>query len=150
MSKNKNQNKNQAKNQTNLEERNRQLVNALYEQKLVKPTCSDCENYYSVLAEILVKRGFEQEGFDRELHKCEEKMKKCLEDSANPYFLWLVHNCQATWLSTPVDVATPGSEDYDTWSYYMYSNDVKAYIITVNEKVEKVAYPKCLEVLRKK
>lgn len=52
MSKNKNQNKNQAKNQTNLEERNRQLVNALYEQKLVKPTCSDCENYYSVLAEI--------------------------------------------------------------------------------------------------
>ena len=85
MSKNKNQNKNQAKNQTNLEERNRQLVNALYEQKLVKPTCSDCENYYSVLAEILVKRGFEQEGFDRELHKCEEKMKKCFEDSANPY-----------------------------------------------------------------
>ena len=32
----------------------------------------------------------------------------------------------------------------------MYSNDVKAYLITVNEKVEKVAYPKCLEVLRKK
>lgn len=38
MSKNKNQNKNQ----TSYEEQNRQLVDALYEQKLVKPTCSDC------------------------------------------------------------------------------------------------------------
>lgn len=36
MSKNKNQNKNQ----TSYEEQNRQLVDALYEQKLVKPTCS--------------------------------------------------------------------------------------------------------------
>ena len=78
------------------------------------------------------------------------KKQMLLADSGNPYFLWLVHNCQACWLSTPVDVATPGSEDYDTWSYYMYSNDVKAYLITVNEKVEKVAYPKCLEVLREK
>lgn len=102
------------------------------------------------MAAILTKRGFEQEAFERELHKYDEKMKESLEDSANPYFLWLVHNCQACWLSTPVDVATPGSEDYDTWSYYMYSNDVKAYLITVNEKVEKVAYPKCLEVLQKK
>lgn len=142
--------KSQNKSLTNYEEQNRQLVNALYEQKLVKPTCSDCEDYFSAMVSILTKRGFEQESFERELRKCEEKMKKCLEDSANQYFLWLVHNCQATWLSTPVDVATPGSEDYDTWSYYMYSNDVKAYLITVNEKVEKVAYPKCLEVLRKK
>lgn len=142
--------KNQNKSLTNYEEQNQQLVNALYAQKLVKPTCSDCEDYFSAMVSILTKRGFEQESFERELRKCEEKMKKCLEDSANPYFLWLVHNCQACWLSTPVDVATPGSEDYDTWSYYMYSNDVKAYLITVNEKVEKVAYPKCLEVLRKK
>lgn len=139
--------KKQNKSLTNYEEQNRQLVNALYEQKLVKPTCSDCEDCFSAMAAILTKRGFEQEAFERELHKYDEKMK---ESSANPYFLWLVHNCQATWLSTPVDVATPGSEDYDTWSYYMYSNDVKAYLITVNEKVEKVAYPKCLEVLRKK
>ena len=140
--------KNQNKGLTNYEEQNRQLVNALYEQKLVKPTCSDCEDYFSAMAAILTKRGFEQEAFERELHKYDEKMKE--SHSANQYFLWLVHNCQATWLSTPVDVATPGSEDYDTWSYYMYSNDVKAYLITVNEKVEKVAYPKCLEVLRKK
>lgn len=130
--------------------KNRQLVDALYEQKLVKPTCSDCDDYFGAMVSILAKRGFEQEAFERELHKCEGKMKKSLEDSGNPYFLWLVHNCQACWLSTPVDVATPGSEDYDTWSYYMYSNDVKAYLITVNEKVEKVAYPKCLEVLREK
>lgn len=142
--------KNQNKSLTNYEEQNRQLVNALYAQKLVKPTCSDCEDYFSAMVSILTKRGFEQESFERELRKCEEKIKKCLEDSGNPYFLWLVHTCQATWLSTPVDVATPGSEDYDTWSYYMYSNDVKAYLVTVNEKVEKVAYPKCLEVLRKK
>ena len=140
--------KNQNKSLTNYEEQNRQLVNALYEQKLVNPTCSDCEDYFSAMAAIMTKRGFEQEAFERELHKYDEKMKE--SHSANPYFLWLVHNCQATWLSTPVDVATPGSEDYDTWSYYMYSNDVKAYLITVNEKVEKVAYPKCLEVLRKK
>lgn len=142
--------KKQNKSLTNYEEQNRQLVNALYEQKLVKPTCSDCKDYRSAMAAILTKRGFEQEAFERELHKYDEKMKESLEDSANPYFLWLVHNYQACWLSTPVDVATPGSEDYDTWSYYMYSNDVKAYLITVNEKVEKVAYPKCLEVLRKK
>ena len=142
--------KSQNKSLTNYEEQIRQLVNALYEQKLVKPTCSDCKDYRSAMAAILTKRGFEQEAFERELHKYDEKMKESLEDSANPYFLWLVHNCQATWLSTPVDVATTGSEDYDTWSYYMYSNDVKAYLITVNEKVEKVAYPKCLEVLRKK
>lgn len=146
MSKNKNQNKNQ----TSYEEQNRQLVDALYEQKLVKPTCSDCDDYFGAMVSILAKRGFEQEAFERELHKCEGKMKKSLENSGNPYFLWLVHNCQVCWLSTPVDVATPGSEDYDTWSYYMYSNDVKAYLITVNEKVEKVAYPKCLEVLREK
>ena len=124
MSKSKNQNKNQ----TSYEEQNRQLVDALYEQKLVKPTCSDCDDYFGAMVSILAKRGFEQEAFER----------------------GLVHNCQACWLSTPVDVATPGSEDYDTWSYYMYSNDVKAYLITVNEKVEKVAYPKCLEVLREK
>lgn len=142
--------KSQNKSLTNYEEQNRQLVNALYEQKLIKLTCSDCKDYRSAMAAILTKRGFEQEAFKRELHKYDEKMKESLEDSANPYFLWLVHNCQACWLSTPVDVATPGSEDYDTWSYYMYSNDVKAYLITVNEKVEKVAYPKCLEVLRKK
>lgn len=42
MSKNKNQNKNQ----TSYEEQNRQLVDALYEQKLVKPTCSDCDDYF--------------------------------------------------------------------------------------------------------
>lgn len=102
MSKNKNQNKNQ----TSYEEQNRQLVDALYEQKLVKPTCSDCDDYFGAMVSILAKRGFEQE--------------------------------------------SPGSEDYDTWSYYMYSNDVKAYLITVNEKVEKVAYPKCLEALREK
>lgn len=84
MSKNKNQNKNQ----TSYEEQNRQLVDALYEQKLVKPTCSDCDDYFGAMVSILAKRGFEQESFEREL--------------------------------------------------------------TVNEKVEKVAYPKCLEVLREK
>lgn len=91
MSKNKNQNKNQ----TSYEEQNRQLVDALYEQKLVKPTCSDCDDYFGAMVSILAKRGFEQEAFERELHKCEGKMKKSLEDSGNPYFLWLVHNCQA-------------------------------------------------------
>lgn len=89
MSKNKNQNKNQ----TSYEEQNRQLVDALYEQKLVKPTCSDCDDYFGAMVSILAKRGFEQEAFERELHKCEGKMKKSLEDSGNPYFLWLVHNC---------------------------------------------------------
>lgn len=94
MSKNKTQNKNQ----TSYEEQNRQLVDALYEQKLVKPTCSDCDDYFGAMVSILAKRGFEQEAFERELHKCEGKMKKSLEDSGNPY----VHNCQACWLSTPV------------------------------------------------
>lgn len=45
MSKNKNQNKNQ----TSYEEQNRQLVDALYEQKLVKPTCSDCDDYFGAM-----------------------------------------------------------------------------------------------------
>lgn len=81
--------KNQNKSLTNYEEQNRQLVNALYAQKLVKPTCSDCEDYFSAMVSILTKRGFEQESFERELRKCEEKMKKCLEDSANPYFCGL-------------------------------------------------------------
>lgn len=75
MSKNKNQNKNQ----TSYEEQNRQLVDALYEQKLVKPTCSDCDDYFGAMVSILAKRGFEQESFERELHKCEGKMKKSLE-----------------------------------------------------------------------
>lgn len=74
MSKNKNQNKNQ----TSYEEQNRQLVDALYEQKLVKPTCSDCDDYFGAMVSILAKRGFEQEAFERELHKCEGKMKKAL------------------------------------------------------------------------
>ena len=146
MSKNKNQNKNQ----TSYAEQNRQLVDALYEQKLVKPTCSDCDDYFGAMVSILAKRGFEQESFERGLHEREGKVKKRPPDSGTPSLQWLVHNRRACWLSTPVDVATPGSEDYDTWSYYMYSNDVKAYLITVNEKVEKVAYPKCLEVLREK
>lgn len=55
MSKNKNQNKNQ----TSYEEQNRQLVDALYEQKLVKPTCSDCDDYFGAMVSILAKRGFE-------------------------------------------------------------------------------------------
>ena len=42
--------KNQNKSLTNYEEQNRQLVNALYAQKLVKPTCNDCEDYFSACA----------------------------------------------------------------------------------------------------
>lgn len=53
MSKSKNQNKNQ----TSYEEQNRQLVDALYEQKLVKPTCSDCDDYFGAMVSILAKRG---------------------------------------------------------------------------------------------
>ena len=62
--------KNQNKSLTNYEEQNRQLVNALYAQKLVKPTCSDCEDYFSAMVSILTKRGFEQESFERELRLC--------------------------------------------------------------------------------